>query len=281
MLNLGLIMNERFFIPKQIARLLLPQMLYIVLVPAFFVGFCIYYNPFDIKGFFSIDDFGHSFHIVMLACIIFANLLIFRLLFLTVQKYWNMNLYEYLFWCLIEIFAAACFLALYTDLIFGKSMNYLQSLGFSIQISYLVLIYPYAFLILWQLFRRQKESTEEKALADENALVKFYDERKKLKLTISSSSILFVTAEFNYVRINYIDSGRVKVFMLRNSMKSLAENAASYGIVRCQRSYFVNPRRIRILRRDKEGYITAELDVDGIQPVPVSKQYYDSLASLL
>jgi len=276
---MGLNFKERFFIPKQIIKLLWPQALYVILVPAFFVGFCIYYNPFDIKGFFTIDDMGCDFHIVMLACILLVNLLIFRLLFLVIQKHININTKQYIFWCLIETFAGACFMALYTDLVCGPEFNYLKSLFFSLQASYMVVIYPYSILIFIQYITRQEESKAE--LPEEGKLVKFFDERNKLKLTLTPSSILFVTAEFNYIKIHYLDSGRVKVFMLRNSMKSLAEKASSFGIVRCQRSYFVNPRHISVLRKDKAGFITAELDVDGVQPVPVSKQYYDSLSELL
>lgn len=276
---MGLNVKERFFIPRQIIRLLWPQLLYIVLIPAFFVGFCLYYNPFDIKRYFSSDEFGYEFHIVLLGCIILVNLLIFRLMFLIIQKYFNINARQYIFWCIVETFAAACFMALYTTLVHGNGIGYLKALFFSLQASYMVVVYPYAILIMAQYIARQEEEKSE--IPEDDALVKFYDERHKLKLTIAPSSILFITAEFNYIKINYMDSGRVNVFMLRNSMKSISEKAASYGIVRCQRSYFVNPRHVRVLRRDKEGAISAELDIDGIQPVPVSKQYYDALAELL
>ena len=54
-----------------------------------------------------------------------------------------------------------------------------------------------------------------------------------------------------------------------------------HGIIRCQRSYFVNPRHVTVLRRDKEGFIQAELDVNNSKPVPVSPKYYEQLSKML
>ena len=54
-----------------------------------------------------------------------------------------------------------------------------------------------------------------------------------------------------------------------------------HGIIRCQRSFFVNPRHVTALRKDKEGLIIAELDVQGVRTIPVSPNYYDNLSKLL
>ena len=64
-------------------------------------------------------------------------------------------------------------------------------------------------------------------------------------------------------------------------MRGIEELMAKHGIVRCHRSYFVNPRHVKVLRRDKEGMIQAELDVAAIKPVPVSPTYYDQLSKML
>ena len=51
--------------------------------------------------------------------------------------------------------------------------------------------------------------------------------------------------------------------------------------MRCQRSYFVNPAHVKVLWKDKEGFIFADLDVPDLPSIPVSKQYYDTIAALL
>ena len=72
-----------------------------------------------------------------------------------------------------------------------------------------------------------------------------------------------------------------KEYSLRQTMRGIEDLMAKHGIVRCQRSYFVNPRHVKVLRRDKEGMIQAELDVTAMHPVPVSPKYYEQLSKML
>lgn len=98
---------------------------------------------------------------------------------------------------------------------------------------------------------------------------------------VSSPSVLYIKADDNSVKINYIESSKIKEFSLRTSMKSLEPIAAKFHFVRCQRSYYVNPAHVSILRKDSEGFIFAILDMDDAKPIPVSKTYYDNIASIL
>ena len=52
-------------------------------------------------------------------------------------------------------------------------------------------------------------------------------------------------------------------------------------MVRCQRSFFVNPQHVKVLRKDKQGVVVAELDVNGADTIPVSPKYYDALERML
>ena len=72
----------------------------------------------------------------------------------------------------------------------------------------------------------------------------------------------------------------LKEYTLRQSMKGIETLMDKHGIIRCQRSYFVNPRHVKVLRRDKEGIIQAELDTHN-QHVPVSPKYYEQLSKML
>ena len=93
--------------------------------------------------------------------------------------------------------------------------------------------------------------------------------------------IVYIEASTNYVIIKYMDGERVKDYQLRNSMKTLEPQLRKHGIIRCQRSFFVNPRHVTALRKDKEGLIIAELDVQGVRSIPVSPTYYENLSKLL
>ena len=63
------------------------------------------------------------------------------------------------------------------------------------------------------------------------------------------------------------NADRVREYTLRGSMKSLAESAPSQVLVRCQRSYFVNPAHVKVLWKDKEGFIFADLDVPDLPSI--------------
>jgi DNA-binding LytR/AlgR family response regulator len=64
-------------------------------------------------------------------------------------------------------------------------------------------------------------------------------------------------------------------------MKSLEPLMQKHGMVRCQRSYYINPSHIKVLRKDKEGMIWAELDIINTKQIPVSAKYYHNVEQLL
>ena len=63
-------------------------------------------------------------------------------------------------------------------------------------------------------------------------------------------------------------------------MKAIDELCQDHGLLRCHRSFYVNPVHVKVLRKDREGVIFAELDADT-RHIPVTKRYYDRLAELL
>ncbi len=268
-------MQEKFRLPKGFVY----QMLYVSLLPAFFIAFAFTYNPFDIQGFYMTGGKDFSFHLVMLSCIMIGSLLITRLIFMPTYKAYNFTLVHYILWCVLEIMVISLFWALYTCLF--KGMPYFLAASHCYKFCALTLIYPYTFLICTRIISNKDHELAGRVEPTEETMAKFYDEHKRLKLTISADSILFIEAESNYIKINYIEGSKSKEFMLRNSMKSVAESADSYGLVRCHRSFYVNPKHIKLVSRDKEGVIEAELRQEGIKKIPVRKQFYEELADKL
>ena len=139
-----------------------------------------------------------------------------------------------------------------------------------------VLPYPYIIFALQFAFLRPNKKE-----AAEDDLVRFADNTGRLKLVIAHDVLLFIEAQENYISIHYLEGEKPKEYSLRQSMRGIEELMDKHGIIRCQRSYFVNPRHVKVLRKDKEGIIQAELDVTGTKSVPVSPKYYDQLSELL
>jgi DNA-binding LytR/AlgR family response regulator len=51
--------------------------------------------------------------------------------------------------------------------------------------------------------------------------------------------------------------------------------------MRCHRSFYINPAHVKVLRKDRDGIMYAELDADDVRHIPVSKKYYDHLSDML
>ena len=262
----------------RIGKTYLSQLLYVALIPAFFVGFCFLYDPFGMKAFYQVGGMSFGFHFLMLACILLAILALTRLVFSALYKHIPFKWWHYVLWCFGETFIFACFMALYTTLFYGGQFNYFVALSKGFKFSYLILVYPYLFLCLIQVIRN-KDSDLNAEPSD--TLVKFYDEHKRLKLSIDPGAVICIQADANYIIIKYMDAGRIKEFMLRASMKSIEQTVAGHGLVRCHRSYFHNPKYVKMLSKNKDGIITAELLHPEVDSIPVSKQFYQQLSELL
>jgi len=78
-----------------------------------------------------------------------------------------------------------------------------------------------------------------------------------------------------------MDQGRTRKFVLRSSIRALEETLSKHGLVRCHRSYFINPAFIKIVHRDSAGLIVAELKQGGFESIPISRKYQDEITRLL
>lgn len=274
---MGLIMESSFRLPKGFSY----HLLYVLIMPVFFICFCSIYDPFSVKEFYQVGGKSFFFHFLMLSCIILGVLAITRLILSALVRLVSFLRWHYLLWCFGEVVVITFFTALYTTLFFGEELPYFMALPQCFQYNAMILFYPYLFLVLEGEIEGRNALLRSKESGGDPTLVKFYDDHSRLKLSIDPSAVLYISAEANYVKIHYLENDKVREFLLRNSMKSLDAIAAKHGFVRCHRSYYVNPKHIKVLGRNKEGIIIAEMLEDGVRQIPVSKQYYASLSELL
>lgn len=254
-------------------------MLHFVALPMFFMFFVALYGPVGDPSLLEAGKVSlYYFNLTMMSCIILVVLTGLRIGFHFIWRNRVLALGWYIAWCIGELIIMALFCGLYLCLMSKASIPYFFAVGRSFSMISLVLIYPYSFLcLLLIVLGMNKESRQQ---AEDNSLIRFQDETGRLKLVISASSVLYLASEENYVRVHYIEGERNKDYLLRISMKALEPLCSKHGLVRCQRCYYINPKHIKVLRKDKEGLILAELDYSD-KGIPVSKRYYDSLSSLL
>ena len=251
-------------------------LLHILSLPAFFLCFVLLYQSAWMIRFLSIDGSMTTFNTVILMCIMTGVLCGSRIPMTACRKHLHLPWVYYILWSMAEWVVTALFMALYMTLMYHGSQGYFLVTGRCMLLLLATITYPYIIINLLMYAARPTQGASK-----EEGLVRFHDSTQKLKLVIAADSVLYIKADENYVHIHYTENERIKEFALRNSMRSIEDTVQKYGIVRCQRSFFVNPKHVKVLRKDKEGVIVAELDASGIKPIPVSPRYYNTLSGKL
>ncbi len=255
------------------------QLLFLIIVPGFFLGFIFLFKPLNIVEFFDVGKGELAFNATIIYCVILGVLIISRVIMLILRNKLDFTWLKYSVWGFVELIVAAFFMALYFTLIYNGEYQYFDVVGRCFYYLIIILVFPYLILSLFVIVSAKTEKSAE--VDGESSLIRFVDNVQKLKLAVSSDAVLYVKAEENYVRIKYLDNDLVKDYLLRNTMKALEIIMQKHGMVRCQRSFFVNPRHVKVLRKDKQGVVVAELDVAGTSSIPVSPKYYDALEKML
>ncbi len=249
-----------------------------ILVPLFAFVFVILYRPFSIAEILQMEGASYSFNITILLCIVFGSVALMRLvLFLLRERFTNTGL-VYAAWCLGEVIVASLFASLYTTLMLGGQSGFFEVVGAVVGRLFGVCIYPYIIIYLIVMLFAEREVEVQ---ADPASLIKFYDEYKKLRFVIASEAVIYLKSEENYVQIHYLDHGKAKKFVLRSSMRALEEQMSRHGLVRCHRSYFINPDHIKMIRKESSGVVCAELMQENFEPVPISRKYQEEITRRL
>lgn len=250
-------------------------LLHVIGIPAYFLGFLLIYRSQWMVKFLDAGRDQMIFNTLMLTSILIGVLCISRIPATVMRRDVRFTLWQYGLWSIGEIIGFSGFAALYMALIYGD-YGYFPALGVCLRMNFAVLPFAYAIidLIMALLYPDEAEPQEED-------LIRFTDNTNRLKLVIAHDVILYVEAHENYVSIHYLDGEKHKEYTLRQSMRRIEDMMVKHGIVRCQRSFFVNPRHVALLRRDKEGMIQAELDTKPGLQVPVSPKYYEQLSKML
>lgn len=248
-------------------------------ISLFFLFFVIFYRPHNIYMLLDMEHAGFTFNATILFCIVMVSTFITRGSLYFIGKNRKISTQVYSAWCFAEMIIIALFSSLYITLMLEEPVSFFEVAGRTIILFLSTLIYPYAFLWLkYEIIVKEKQMDN---TPDENSLIRFYDEYKKLRLVIAREAVIFIRSEENYVHIYYMDQEKNKKFTLRSSMKALEETLTKRGLVRCHRSYFINPAYIKIVHKNSAGIIVAELNQPNCDTIPISRKYQDAITKLI
>lgn len=260
---------------------------YILLVPIYSFFFLIGYKPFNIVGQLNVEMGRFAFYASMLISILLVVVTISRFAMRLLRERLNLTYISFYIWEFFEIFISSMFFTLFIWLITGRHTPYVSILPNVSLVAFFVLIFPYTILaILSELTYKNNIIEELKSninrysngiIGADKSPIHFLDENKVMKLVVTAESLLYIVASDNYVDIHYLSNGKITKYSLRNSMRSIEELCMQNNLLRCHRSYIVNLKKIKIIQKDREEGLFAELDISGAPHIPVSKKYADQI----
>lgn len=254
----------------------------IIYTALFALVFINIYQPFDSRNWFPISE---EMFLVFSSLVILAGVLVVLISRVIMYHYARRNglfFWQYALWILAEIFAMAMFYTLFQSIILDDKRLFSDMLRQSIINTSLVLLLPYS--ILWLYFalkdRNKKLATLSNKEMEEghsgNQMFNFRDEKKGLRFSVASEHVLWIEAADNYVKIHYQNKGKPATFMVRNTLKKIEDDFSGTALVRCNRSVIVNFDRVKILRKEREGFFLS-LDSEAAPDILVSKTYADKV----
>lgn len=258
----------------------------VLFVLTFSFVFMAVYTPFSYTAWFSLTDMRH----LMLTAIFYVGALLMlwasKHLMYRVQNRVRFTFAKYIAWLLAEVVAISLFYTLFTSVFilpFDKP-SWIILLK-AVWCVLMIMAIPYTIQTLYAAYKAKTEELQmlqyEMSLGSEQAvtypsLINLYDYNGTLKLTINADSLYYMESQDNYVKIFYINNGKLLSYMLRCRTKAIEENLAGTSMVRCHRSYMVNVMKINNIRKKgKARYVI--LDNGDIKPIPVSKSYFKNL----
>lgn len=271
-------MNERSTYLPAVFFKIGQQVIHFVGLPIFFFLFIILYRPFSLEILLSFPLAGFAFNAAIVSAILLMILAASRLTLWGLRNVTSFKRRTYLLWCIGEIIVSSLFIALYVALISQGKYEYIEVLPFVLVFLAAILIFPYLLLTLVLESDLMQRYIQPEA---DLSRLRFYDDKHNLKFVTQPAAVLYIESDENYCNIVYTEGAQIKKFSLRATMKSLEENCSKHGILRCHRKYFINTERIKVLRKEREGLNIAEMDVPGIDVIPVTLRYYDQISQRL
>ncbi len=186
----------------------------------------------------------------------------------------------FLMWQLCEVALTSLFGTLFLSLYLH--LGYFTLLPGVLSVYFSVAVFPYTvyWLLMERIDRDQRIALAQRTIIslrndecrEDDGNIRFADDKGTVKLMVGSHRVISIESAGNYVNILYENNGKLVRYSLRNTLKGIEQLCDSHALVRCHRSYYINLSKVKLIRRKNDG-IYAEIDVEGVDDIPVSKSY--------
>lgn len=265
----------------------------VLFVPLYCYVFILLYKP---RDFFSLDErylFNLPVSYEIAWPIIILIMVAIGMMVLYISRLW-MNFHarvrpltyvQYILWVFCEILVMTIIYSITKSIVCDVNVFYIFQSVLLTVITTLMIPYLmcYVYFILQEKTHQLNDIRQklyEDDLSQQRAYVQIFDDRGILRLSVKNENLVIIESADNYVKVWYIINDTPKQQMVRNTLKSIAEDLKDTHIMRCHRSYLVNMDLVKLLRREKEG-IFVEFDIKGLPNIPLSKTYSESITQWL
>ena len=266
----------------------------VVFAALFSLIFILVSIPFTQNAWFQLagnEAFGYTvafFVIAVIVVVISKRALYFR-------SANDMTYLEYMLWCFGEVCVIALLYTAFTiegesfGIIETDNIKFVPLLAQSIIITLVCLGIPYIISGLYfaledknntiRLMNYSNVVSDEQVPLHKEKRINLTDNNGAIKFSINSGNLYFLESDDNYIQVWYINTdGEMKQYMLRCKLKTIEESFTDSDLVRCHRKYVVNIDKVATLRFEGGGYFI-DLDRKGLDPIPVSKSYEETVLS--
>ncbi|MBR5215012.1 MAG: LytTR family transcriptional regulator [Bacteroidales bacterium] len=250
--------------------------------------FLVIYSPYSDTAWFGLaksDSFllTTTFVVASVLLLVISRILMF---FLSKNNI-KMTYLKYSLWMLGEIILIGVFHAT-LSMVYVKMTDFSVSyiLTKSILITLLALGVPYAVSAMWITIKDMRNTllitdtnniaSDGEAIAQNIDIINIADNKGVLKLSVKLDNLYYIKAEDNYTIVNYAKNGLLSRYMIRCKIQTIEDNFSNTPLMRCHRTYIVNTQKIKVLRHESDGFYM-DFDMDGIDPIPVSKTYSEAV----
>ena len=257
----------------------------------FAVVFLNIYIPFSDTAWFGLGD--SVMFLVTLAFIAGAIMILIlsRTLMYKSRSAFEMTYLDYTVWCILEIIVISAFYTWLTiDVTSPLEEPHMKVFGRSFLYGTIALGIPY--LIAGMYFAIIDKNNTIRLMNFENVVtdepnkpessmqkITLFDNSGALKLSVSPENLYYIESDDNYIKVWYTDNkGELKQYMLRCRLKTVEDSFKGSGLVRCNRKYIVNIKKVTMLRKESEGYVL-DLANESVPSLPVTKTYTDIVLS--
>ena len=249
------------------------------------------YIPFSDTAWFGLGQSDMFSGTLIFVFVSIMTLVISRTLMYRAKHLFELSYLEYILWCIAEIVVISAFYtSLTVEITGGLQEKEIEIFGRSILYGFIALGIPY--LISGMYLAINDKNNIIRLMSYDNVItdeiheqdtsmqkITLFDNSGSLKMSVNINNLYYIESDDNYIKVWYTDNkGELKQYMLRCRLKTVEDSFKGSALVRCNRKYIVNIKKVSTLRKEGSGYIL-DLGNEMIPPLPVTKTYTDSILS--